>query len=209
MLSPHCIYPSPLLKPQQLPVSSPAFPSSPLPPPSSSSSSPCRATPNPLPIPISHNRSHLDSPSDQIVTSLKVRRQTTRELVLVCASKMTEMTTPWAGDAMDTLKMKIGLITKESKESSTKMEKAEKVRFYISYSFAFVSILCSWAFVAGVHVWERVIIHKGAWCWPGSDDFTTFFSTMTFWRNSKNELANLFCNSMQFSGFEHFSIRLR
>ena len=41
------------------------------------------------------------------------------------------MTTPWAGDAMDTLKMKIGLITKESKESSAKMEKAEKV--YISY----------------------------------------------------------------------------
>ena len=36
--------------------------------------------------------------------------------------------TPWAGDAMDTLKMKIGLITKESKESSAKMEKAEKVR---------------------------------------------------------------------------------
>ena len=35
--------------------------------------------------------------------------------------------TPWAGDAMDTLKMKIGLITKESKESSAKMEKAEKV----------------------------------------------------------------------------------
>ena len=45
--------------------------------------------------------------------------------------RMTEMTTPWAGDAMDTLKMKIGLITKESKESSAKMEKAEKV--YISY----------------------------------------------------------------------------
>ena len=44
---------------------------------------------------------------------------------------MTEMTTPWAGDAMDTLKMKIGLITKESKESSTKMEKAEKVCLYI------------------------------------------------------------------------------
>ena len=41
--------------------------------------------------------------------------------------RMTEMTTPWAGDAMDTLKMKIGLITKESKESSAKMEKAEKV----------------------------------------------------------------------------------
>ena len=35
--------------------------------------------------------------------------------------------TPWAGDAMDTLKMKIGLITKESKESSAKIEKAEKV----------------------------------------------------------------------------------
>ena len=46
---------------------------------------------------------------------------------LVGASKMSEMTTPWAGDAMDTLKMKIGLITKESKESSAKMEKAEKV----------------------------------------------------------------------------------
>jgi len=41
---------------------------------------------------------------------------------------MTEMTTPWAGDAMDTLKMKIGLITKESKESSIKMEKAEKAK---------------------------------------------------------------------------------
>ena len=39
--------------------------------------------------------------------------------------------TPWAGDAMDTLKMKIGLITKESKESSIKMEKAEKVCTFI------------------------------------------------------------------------------
>jgi len=36
--------------------------------------------------------------------------------------------TPWAGDAMDTLKMKIGLITKESKESSAKIEKAEKAK---------------------------------------------------------------------------------
>ena len=52
---------------------------------------------------------------------------------------MTEMTTPWAGDAMDTLKMKIGLITKESKESSAKMEKAEKVYIYF---ISFNSILC-------------------------------------------------------------------
>ena len=37
------------------------------------------------------------------------------------------MTTPWAGDAMDTLKMKIGLLTKEGKESSAKMEAAEAV----------------------------------------------------------------------------------
>ena len=60
---------------------------------------------------------------------------------------------------MDTLKMKIGLITKESKESSTKMEKAEKVCLYIIYSFAFEGILCFWAFVAGEHFWEGVIIH--------------------------------------------------
>ena len=115
---------------------------------------------------------------------------------------MTEMTTPWAGDAMDTLKMKIGLITKESKESSSKMEKAEKVSLYISFPFAFESIFCFWAFAASVHVWERVIIHKGAWCWPRSCDFATFFSTMRFWRNSKSELANLFCNSFLY--FRHF-----
>ena len=72
---------------------------------------------------------------------------------------MTEMTTPWAGDAMDTLKMKIGLITKESKESSSKMEKAEKVCQYISYLVVFENILGFWEFAAGVHVWERVIIH--------------------------------------------------
>ena len=40
---------------------------------------------------------------------------------------MEGMTTPWAGDAMDTLKMKIGLLTKEGKESTAKMEAAEAV----------------------------------------------------------------------------------
>jgi len=41
---------------------------------------------------------------------------------------MEGMTTPWAGDAMDTLKMKIGLLTKEGKESSAKMEAAEAAK---------------------------------------------------------------------------------
>ena len=66
------------------------------------------------------------------------------------------MTTPWAGDAMDTLKMKIGLITKESKESSAKMDKAEKV-CHISNPLAFESSLCFWAIIAGVDIWERII----------------------------------------------------
>ena len=57
---------------------------------------------------------------------------------------MTEMTTPWAGDAMDTLKMKIGLITKESKESSAKMEKAEKVYIYISYLLTEYCAFIAW-----------------------------------------------------------------
>lgn len=35
-------------------------------------------------------------------------------------------TTPWAGEAMDTLKMKIGLLTKENKEGLAKMAVAEK-----------------------------------------------------------------------------------
>ena len=59
--------------------------------------------------------------------------------------EMEGMTTPWAGDAMDTLKMKIGLITKESKESSAKMEKAEKV--YISYLLtAYCASIAWWKF---------------------------------------------------------------
>ena len=40
---------------------------------------------------------------------------------------MSGMTTPWAGEAMDTLKMKIGLLTKEGKESQAKKDAAEKV----------------------------------------------------------------------------------
>jgi len=38
------------------------------------------------------------------------------------------MDTPWAGDAMDTLKMKIGLLKKENSESAQKMAAAEKAK---------------------------------------------------------------------------------
>lgn len=38
------------------------------------------------------------------------------------------MDTPWAGDAMDTLKMKIGLLKSENKDASKQMELAEKAK---------------------------------------------------------------------------------
>ena len=41
-----------------------------------------------------------------------------------------------AGEAMDTLKMKIGLLKSENKEASEKMAKAEKVVIEISNNFS-------------------------------------------------------------------------
>jgi len=50
-------------------------------------------------------------------------------LVIVLAhSDVMENTTPWAGEAMDTLKMKIGLLTKDNKENLARIAVAEQAK---------------------------------------------------------------------------------